>query len=379
MNKKRIYLSSPHMGGEELSLVQDAFATNWIAPIGPHVDAFEEEVAELAGTKAATALSSGTSAIHMALKYLGVTKSDMVFCSALTFAASCNPIVYESAEPVFIDSEPNSWNMSPVALKRAFDGEVKRGKLPKAVIVVDLYGQSADYDAIIDICNHYDVPIIEDAAEALGAKYKGQYCGKFGYFGIYSFNGNKIITTSGGGMLVSDDVDAIKKVKFWSTQARDPAIHYEHSELGYNYRMSNVLAAIGRGQLRVLQERIQQKKHMTAFYKNELSGVADIEFMPIAAYGEPNYWLTVITLERDSRLKPMDIIQTLEQENIESRPVWKPMQLQPFYSGYKFYSHNVQMTSISEDIFDRGICLPSGTKLKDEDLYRITKIIKKLF
>ncbi|AUS95694.1 DegT/DnrJ/EryC1/StrS family aminotransferase [Clostridium thermosuccinogenes] len=378
-DSKRIYLSSPHMGGLEEQFVREAFNTNWIAPLGPHVDMFERELAELVGIKHAAALSSGTAAIHLALKYLGVKRGDKVFCSSLTFAASCNPILYQGAEPIFIDSEPESWNMSPRALKKAFEDSAAEGVMPKAVIVVNLYGQSADMDKIKEICACYNVPVIEDAAESLGATYRGKYSGTLGYFGIYSFNGNKIITTAGGGMLVSDDEEAIKKARFWATQARDAARHYQHSEVGYNYRMSNVLAGIGRGQLRVLHERIRKKKHIYMAYKEGLSDLEDIEFMPIAAYGEPNYWLTVITLKQGCGVEPLDILQELEDNNIESRPVWKPMHLQPVFKSCRFYPFSDSGTSISEDIFNRGLCLPSDTKMTDEDLNRVMSVIRKLF
>lgn len=378
-NKKRIYLSSPHLGGTEEEFVKEAFDTNWIAPLGPHVDAFEKEVAELVGVKAAAALSSGTAAIHMAVKFLGVRPGDLVFCSALTFAASCNPIIYEGAEPVFIDSEPDSWNMSPIALEKAFYACSQEGRMPKAVIVVNLYGQSADYDPIMKLCSKYQVPMIEDAAESLGATYKGKYSGTLGTFGIYSFNGNKIITTSGGGMLVSDNEAAVKKVKFWATQARDSARHYQHSELGYNYRMSNVLAAIGRGQLRVLNERVGQKKHINNFYKKALADLTDIEFMPVCGFGQSNYWLTALLLSKNSSVSPEDIMNALDEENIESRPIWKPMQLQPYYEKYRFFAHNDEKVSISENVFHRGLCLPSDTKLTDDELYKVTSIIRKLF
>lgn len=376
---KRIYLASPHMGGLEEQFIKEAFDSNWIAPLGPHVDLFEKELAQKVGIKHAAALSSGTAAIHLALKYLGIKRGDKVFCSTLTFAASCYPILYEGAEPVFIDSEPETWNMSPVALKKAFEFYADKGILPKAVIVVNLYGQSADMDRIGQTCSYYKVPIIEDSAEALGAKYKGKYSGTLGYFGIYSFNGNKIITTSGGGMLVSDDEAAIRKVRFWATQARDEARHYQHSELGYNYRMSNILAGIGRGQLRVLDERIRQKKHIYEMYKRGLSMVEDIELMPVAEYGEPNYWLTALTLKQGSRIKPLDIILELDKHNIESRPIWKPMHLQPVFKECVFFSHNDSGKSVSEDLFDRGVCLPSDTKMTDDDVNRVMEIITSMF
>ncbi|SHH68152.1 DegT/DnrJ/EryC1/StrS family aminotransferase [Clostridium grantii] len=379
MGEKRIYLASPHMGGCEESFVKNAFETNWIAPLGPHVDGFEKEVASLVGIKSAAALYSGTAAIHMALKYLNVSKGDIVFCSSLTFSASCNPIIYEGAIPIFIDSELNSWNMCPEALSQAFEECEKNNILPKAVVVVNLYGQSADFDKITEICNKYKVPIIEDAAESLGAKYKGKYSGTIGEFGVYSFNGNKIITTSGGGMIVSNNEVAIKKIKFWSTQARDSERYYQHSELGYNYRLSNVLAGIGRGQLQVLNQRISQKKHIYETYRKQFSDIEEIEMMPIAKYGEPNYWLSVITLKEWSKVKPIDIILELEKENIEARLVWKPMHLQPYYYKNKFYSTKNHNESIAEDIFNRGICLPSDTKMTEEILLKVIQVIKNQF
>lgn len=371
---ERIYLASPHMCGKEKEYVEEAFRTNWIAPLGPHVNAFEKEVAEYAGTSSAAALSSGTAAIHLALIALGVGEGDVVFCSSLTFAASCNPIIYQNATPVFIDSEPESFNMSPMALERAF-----KEYTPKAVIVVNLYGQSADMDKIKAICDRHNVPIIEDAAESLGATYKGKMSGTFGKFGVYSFNGNKIITTSGGGMLVSNDDEAIKKVRFWATQARDEARHYQHSELGYNYRMSNVCAGIGRGQMTVLEERIAQKKAIYNRYKEAFADIEEIQMAPICDYGEPNYWLSVMTIAPSSKAKPLDIMIALEENNIESRPIWKPMHLQPYYEKYPFYSHNDSDISVAEDIFNRGVCLPSDTKMTDEDMNRVIGIIKKLW
>lgn len=377
---KRIYLASPHMGGLEEMFVKEAFDTNWIAPLGANVDGFEKELSEYVGSKTGAALASGTAAIHMALKAVGVKKGDKVFCSSLTFAASCNPIIYEGGIPVFIDSEPESHNMSPVALEKAFKDYEEKGEMPKAVIVVNLYGQSADMDKIIEICKKYNVQIIEDAAESLGATYKGKHSGTFGEYGIYSFNGNKIITTSGGGMLVSNNEEGIAKVRFWSTQARDKARHYEHTELGYNYRMSNIVAGIGRGQLRVLEDRIAKKKEIFETYKEAFKYIEDIEMMPVCEYGEPNYWLTTITLNENSKVKPLDIILALEKENIESRPIWKPMHIQPYYKEYEFYSHNdEEEISVSEDIFNRGVCLPSDTKMTDKEQERVIEIIKSLF
>lgn len=377
---KRIYLASPHMGGLEEVFVKEAFDTNWIAPLGANVDCFEKELSEYVGSKTGAALASGTAAIHMALKAVGVKKGDKVFCSSLTFAASCNPIIYEGGIPVFIDSEPESHNMSPVALEKAFKAYEEKGEIPKAVIVVNLYGQSADMGKIMEICKKYNVPIIEDAAESLGATYKGKHSGTFGEYGIYSFNGNKIITTSGGGMLVSNNEEGIAKVRFWSTQARDKARHYEHTELGYNYRMSNIVAGIGRGQLRVLEDRIAKKKEIFETYKDAFKEIEDIEMMPVCDYGEPNYWLTTITLNENSKVKPLDIILALEKENIESRPIWKPMHIQPYYKEYDFYSHNDEdEVSVSEDIFNRGVCLPSDTKMTKEEQERVIEIIKNIF
>lgn len=377
---KRIYLASPHMGALEKIFVNEAFDTNWVAPLGPNVNNFEKEVAEYVGAKHASALVSGTSAIHLAIKLLGIKPGDIVFCSSLTFAASCNPIIYEGAEPVFIDAEYKSLNMCPVALRNAFEAYSKKGKLPKAVIVVHLYGQSSDMDKIMDICNEYNVPVIEDAAESLGATYKGKQTGTIGKYGIYSFNGNKIITTSGGGMLVSDDEEGIKKSRFWATQARDNARYYQHTELGYNYRMSNIVAGIGRGQIRVLDERIEKKKYIYEKYKEAFNDIPDIEMANICEYGEPNYWLSIGILNNESKVKPLDIILALEEENIESRHIWKPMHMQPFYEKYDFFKDdNTEKGSVSEDIFERGICLPSDTKMTDKEIERVIRIISGIF
>ncbi len=377
---KRIYLASPHMGELEGVFVKEAFDTNWIAPLGPNVNNFEKEVAEYVGIKYASALSSGTSAIHLAIKLLGIKPGDIVFCSSLTFAASCNPIIYEGAEPVFIDSEYESLNMSPVALRKAFEVYSAKGKLPKAVIVVHLYGQSANMDEIMAICNSYNVPVIEDAAESLGATYKGKQTGTIGKYGIYSFNGNKIITTSGGGMLVSNDEEGIKKSKFWATQARDNKRYYHHTELGYNYRMSNIVAGIGRGQLRVLDERIAKKKYIYEKYKEGFSDIKDIEMANICEYGNPNYWLSIGILSTGSKIKPLDIILALEKENIESRHIWRPMNMQLFYEKYDFFkADDNEGISVGEDIFNRGICLPSDTKMSDEEINRVIRIVKGLF
>lgn len=368
--KKRIYLSSPHMSeeGYEKEFIKEAFDTNWIAPLGTNVTEFENELASKIGVKHAAALSSGTAAIHMALKAAGVGKDDIVFCQDLTFAATCNPIIYQNAIPVFIDSNYETWNMDPNLLEEAF----KKYPKVKAVIVVNLYGLAADLDRIVEICNKHHVTLIEDAAESLGTIYKGKYTGTIGEYGAFSFNGNKIITTSGGGMLVSNNEERIQKVRFWSTQSRDKARHYQHSELGYNYRMSNIVAGIGRGQLKVLDKRIEKKRYIFDYYKKELGNLDGLEFMPINDWNKPNCWLTCILL--NGKVKPLDIILKLEEENIETRPIWKPMHMQPFYENYDFIGSNV-----SKNIFEKGVCLPSDTKMTDDDLMRVCEIIKGLW
>jgi dTDP-4-amino-4,6-dideoxygalactose transaminase len=354
--------------GYEMHYVKEAFDTNWIAPLGENVNGFERELAMKVGSNAAAALSSGTAAIHMALKAAGVGEGDVVFCQTLTFSATANPIIYQNATPVFIDSDYETWNMCPKALEEAFE------KYPnvKAVIVVHLYGLSADMDKIIKLCKKHDVTLIEDAAESLGTYYKGKHTGSFGDYGIFSFNGNKIITTSGGGMLVSNNEERISKARFWATQSRDQARHYQHSELGFNYRMSNVVAGIGRGQLKVLDERVQKKRYIFDFYKRELESLEGIEFMPSNEWNEPNYWLSSMTL--NGKIRPIDVMEALEKENIESRPVWKPMHLQPFFEKYDFVG-----TDVSEKLFENGICLPSDTKMTEADLEKVVKIIKRLW
>lgn len=377
---ERIYLASPHMSeqGYEQEFVKEAFETNWVAPLGPNVTNFEKELAEYVGVKSASALSSGTAAIHLGLKALGVGEGDIVFCSTLTFSASCNPILYLGATPVFIDSDATTWNMCPKALKLAFEEAEKNNQLPKAVVVVNLYGQSADMDPILELCQQYDVPILEDAAESLGATYKGKMSGTIGDIGIYSFNGNKIITTSGGGMMVSNNEEYTKKATFWATQSREAERHYEHKEFGYNYRMSNVVAGIGRGQLKVLNERIAKKKEIYETYKEAFKDIEDIEMMNICNFGESNYWLSVMTLKETSKVKPLDIMLALEKENIESRPVWKPMHLQPIFNQYSFFRVSEEIP-VSEDYFNRGVCLPSDTKMTKEQQIFIIMLIKQLF
>ncbi|XOK61901.1 DegT/DnrJ/EryC1/StrS family aminotransferase [Paenibacillus elgii] len=375
---QRIYLSPPHMGQEEQQWVQQAFATNWIAPLGPNVDVFEKEIAGYVGASGALALSSGTAAIHLALRLLGVGVGDTVFCSSLTFVASVNPVVYQGAEPVFIDSETESWNMSPQALERALSEAKRAGKLPKAVVVVNLYGQSADMDPLLDLCDQYGVPVIEDAAESLGATYKGRASGTLGRFGTYSFNGNKIITTSGGGMLVSDDLEALEKARYWATQARDPAPHYEHSEVGFNYRMSNVLAGIGIGQLHMLPERIETRRAIFAAYAEALGSMEGIEFMPEASFGSATRWLTTLTVDPQiAGTTSGDIIRALAEANIESRPVWKPMHLQPLFQGCAYYPHQ-EGHSVSDRLFEQGICLPSGSSLTETEQAKVIEIVKTL-
>ncbi|MTK70802.1 DegT/DnrJ/EryC1/StrS family aminotransferase [Turicibacter sanguinis] len=377
---ERIYLASPHMSDEgyEQAYIKEAFESNWVAPLGPNVTNFEKELAEYVDVKSASALSSGTAAIHLGLKALGVTQGDVVFCSTLTFSASCNPIIYCGAEPVFIDSDSKTWNMCPKALELAFEDAVKNNKLPKAVVVVNLYGQSADMDPILEICQTYNVPILEDAAESLGATYKGRMSGTIGDIGIYSFNGNKIITTSGGGMMVSNNEEYTKKATFWATQSRENERHYEHKEIGYNYRMSNVVAGIGRGQLKVLNDRIAKKKEIYETYKEAFKDIEDIEMMNICDFGESNYWLSVMTLKETSKVKPIDIMLALEKENIESRPVWKPMHMQLVFNQYKFFTSNEEI-SVSEDLFNRGVCLPSDTKITEDQLLHVIKLMKELF
>lgn len=425
----RIYLSSPHLGTEEFEFVREAFATNWIAPLGPHVDAFEKEFAALVGSPYAAALSSGTAALHLALKLVGLQRGEEVFCSTLTFSASANPIAYEGGRPVFIDSERASWNMDPARLEEALADRAGKGRLPRAVILVHLYGQSADLDAIAALCAKYGVTLIEDAAEALGATYFGsrrtedggqgtEGCGRkpeagvnsdarrqtpdgrskpedggqrlgagsdpyavrppiapgtVGRLGIYSFNGNKIITTSGGGMLVGAEKALIEKAKFLATQARDPAPHYQHSEIGYNYRLSNVLAGIGRGQLRVLAERVNARRRNTAYYQQAFADLPGIEFMPEAPWGRSTRWLTCVVVDPAKFGADREKIRlALEAENIEARPVWKPMHLQPVFAGGDHFGGEV-----AEDLFGRGLCLPSGSNLAEADLARVVEVVRK--
>ena len=367
---KKIYLSPPHLNGEEIDFIKDAIDSNWIAPLGPHVDAFESEVADYVGVKQAAALSSGTAALHLALEMLGVQKGDHVFCSDLTFVASANAIRYLNAIPVFIDAEPTSWNMSPSALEKAFESV-----LPKAVIVTDIYGQSADYKLIAEICDKHQTPIIEDAAESLGAEYNRKKCGSFGEMAILSFNGNKIITTSGGGMLLTDRSEFVLEAKKLSTQSREEALHYEHAQVGYNYRLSNILAALGRAQLKSLDQYVEKRRKIFNYYYNNLKNVEGIRFMPEIENGKSTRWLSVVLMENINHDKIEDIIRSFSEENIEVRPIWKPMHLQPVFEDASFY-YNSQKP-ISASLFEHGLCLPSGSDLSKNDLNRIIELLIK--
>ena len=373
--KKRIYLSCPTMHGEEQKFVQEAFDTNWVAPLGPNVTKFEEEMAAYTGSGYAAALSSGTAAIHLAIKLLGIKQDDVVFVSSLTFSATCNPICYEKAKPVFIDSEPDTWNMSPKALRKAFE----KYPNPKAVILVHLYGTPAKIDEIMEICAEHKVPLIEDAAESLGSTYKGQMTGTFGRIGIYSFNGNKIITTSGGGMMVSKEDALTKEATNLATQARDAARHYQHSKIGYNYRMSNIVAGIGRGQLLHMEEHKSTKNAIYKQYAKAFADIEDISMNPMNPDGDSNNWLSCILLKEGCKVTPNQIMDALEAENIESRPIWKPMNLQPVFEGCDFFNHNDEGISVGEDIFNRGVCMPSDIKNTPEDMELIIGTVRKLF
>jgi dTDP-4-amino-4,6-dideoxygalactose transaminase len=370
-NSRRIYLSPPHMSGEELGLIQDAFQSNWIAPLGPHVDAFEKEFAQYLEIPYAAALSSGTAALHLAMRLIGVQQGDEVICPSFTFCSTANAVVYEGGRPVFIDSEQSSWNMDPDLLEEELEHCAKRGRLPKAVIVVDLYGQCANYNRITQICNRYEIPFIEDAAEGLGATYEDRKAGTFGALGVFSFNGNKIITTSGGGMLVSKDRSLVERTRFLATQARDPAPHYQHSTIGYNYRLSNILAAIGRAQLKVLPQRVDARRRNFEMYSERLSHFPGIQFMPEAPYGRCTRWLTCITIESGIFGATNDEVRAaLETENIESRPVWKPLHLQPVFADCRRRGGK-----LAENIFSEGLCLPSGSNLSSFDIERIVDIV----
>jgi len=374
MENKKIWLSSPHMGEKEFKYVSEAFDLNWIAPVGPHLNNFEKELSKISDGKHVVALSSGTSAIHLALILLGVKSGDEVICSTFTFSASANPIVYQNAKPIFVDSELETWNICPIDLEGAIKNRIENGKKPKAIIVVHLYGMPAKMNEIIKISEKYNIPIIEDAAEGLGSTYFGKPLGSLSKMGIYSFNGNKIITTSGGGALISSDEKQIQKAKFLATQARDEAPHYEHSEIGFNYRLSNVSAAIGLGQLEVLNERVEKRRSIFEFYKTELSDINEISFVEEPEGFFSNRWLTTILISEDSRISKEELRLFLGNDNIESRPVWKPMHMQPIFKVYPAYGGDN-----SEYLFKYGLCLPSGSNLSDKDLSRIANKIKQAF
>ncbi|MDR2137320.1 MAG: DegT/DnrJ/EryC1/StrS family aminotransferase [Synergistaceae bacterium] len=378
-SRKRIYLSPPHMSGDEIKKIEEAFASNWIAPLGPHVEAFERETAKYVGVSAALALASGTAALHLAGELLGVGRGDGVFCSSLTFAATIAPFYHKGAECVFIDSEPQSWNMSSQALERALSDALRENKLPKAVIIVNLYGQSCDMDPILELCNRYGVPVVEDAAESLGACYKGRRTGSFGKFSVFSYNGNKIVTTSGGGMLLSDDEEAIVRARFLSTQARDPAPWYQHSTLGWNYRLSNVLAGIGRGQMLHIHERVAARRRVFDRYAEALGDIEGVEFMPEPQWSDSNRWLTVLTLSDPVAAAPLSVIEHLSGLNIEARSVWKPMHMQPVFENARYYPYAApgEGQDVSADLFTRGLCLPSGSGMTEEQQARVIDGVKK--
>lgn len=371
-----VFLSAPHMGGLEQRFVQEAFETNWIAPGGPSLQAFEAEMAEYAGTRGAIGVSSGTAAIHLALRWFGAGPGDTVFCSDLTFVASCSPILYQHARPVFIDSEPDSWNMSPRALEKALAWAKRAGRLPKAVIIVDLYGESADWDALLPICRDYGVPVLEDAAEAVGSSYHGRQCGSFGEVSIFSFNGNKILTTSGGGMVLSDNEEALDKMRFWATQSRESCLHYEHKETGYNYRLSNVCAAIGRGQLRFLAEKIAHRQAIHRAYRAAFQD-APAHIKPCAAFsGVSNGWMSTLVLDTD-RITPERIVRGLQNAGIEARPAWKPMHQQPLFCDSPCFAHG-DTAFVSDDVFRRSLCLPSGDGMSEAQQQRVIHAVQVL-
>lgn len=373
--KDRIFLSPPHIGPDERRHVEAAFETNWIAPVGPHLAAFEEEMCAASGLKAAVCVSSGTAGLHLAMRLLGVEFGDEVFCSTFTFVATSNPIVYQGARPVFIDSEERSWNMDPNLLSTALADRAESGRLPRAIVVADIYGQCAAWNEIGKIASDYGVPVIEDAAEAVGATYRGRWAGSFGRIGVYSFNGNKIMTTSGGGMIVSNHGALIERAKKLATQSRDPAPHYQHSELGFNYRLSNVLAGIGRGQLKSLGSMIERRREIFEFYKGALGGLPGVGFMPEPEGTRANRWLTCMTIDSAaSNVVPNQVIAALEGENIEARPLWKPLHLQPLYKGVETYGG-----SVAERLFARGLCLPSGSSMTDDDLHRVAEVVQNVF
>lgn len=372
--RERIYLSPPHMGGQEQQFVDEAFASNWIAPLGPQVDAFERELAEWVGAGGAAAVSSGTAALHLALRLLGVEAGDSVVVSTLTFIGSANPVVYQGADPVLVDAERRSWNMDPDLLEEHLEDRARSGELPAAVVVVHVYGQTADMDAIMELCGEFGVPVVEDAAEALGATHRGRQAGTIGDVGIYSFNGNKIITTSGGGMLVSDRDDLVDEARRLAAQAKEEGFFYRHDTVGYNYRLSNVLAGIGRGQLRVLEDRVDAHRRNFDFYHRHLSDLPGIRFMPEAEWGRATRWLTAVTIDPDAFGHDRSHVrQALEEVNAESRPLWRPLHLQPALEDCEVVGGEV-----AEDLFSRGLCLPSGSGMDRKDLERVVGVIRRL-
>ncbi len=374
--KPKLWLSPPHMGGEELELVKEAFASNWIAPLGPHVTAFEQELCQVTGAGYAAALSSGTAAIHLALILLGIDRGDEVICASFTFSASANPIHYQGASPVFVDSEAQTWNMSPELLERAIQERLRIGRKPGAIVIVHLYGMPALMKQIMEVAQRHDIPVIEDAAEALGASYRGRALGSFGHFGILSFNGNKIITTSGGGALLSDDRSLVERARNLSEQARDAAPHYQHSQIGYNYRLSNICAAIGRGQLRVLAQRVAQKRALFERYQSLLGDLPGVAFQPEPEGCFSNRWLTCFTIDpqKSNGVTREDVRLAFSAENIDCRPLWKPMHLQPVFQGYPYYGDGT-----SERLFDQGLCLPSGTAMTEADVQRVVDVVRVCF
>ncbi|MBQ3149799.1 MAG: DegT/DnrJ/EryC1/StrS family aminotransferase [Clostridia bacterium] len=364
----KIFLSPPYLSGSERKYVQEAFDTNWIAPLGPNVTGFEKEMGEYFGSPYPLALSSGTAAIHLSLKYLGVKEGDIVFCSSFTFSGSCNAVLYEKAIPVFIDSEPESANMSPDALRRAFRYYDEKGIRPAAVIVVDLYGRSAKWDEITAICKEYDTPILEDAAEALGSRYKGEFCGNFGELGIFSFNGNKIITTSGGGMVLCKTEEQYKKMLFWATQSKEPCLHYEHKEVGYNYRLSNICAGIGRGQLEILDKKLAMRARIADYYRKAFKDTP-VSFFPDFSDCKSNNWITPVLIDPEYiKTNTEDICIEMNNRGIECRPTWKPMHCQPIFEGCNSFAHYENGKYHCEELYERGVCLPGGDALTDEQL-----------
>tara|TARA_R110002050_G_scaffold204327_4_gene339804 strand:- start:733 stop:1911 length:1179 start_codon:yes stop_codon:yes gene_type:complete len=376
MKNPKIWLSSPHMGGEELENVKEAFAENWVAPAGPAIHEFEAALAGYFNVNGAAALSSGTGALHLALINVGVKRGDEVICQSMTFAASANPITYLGAKPIFVDSEKDTWNIDPEIVREVIIKKIASGKKPKAILVVHLYGMPAKMTELENISMEFDIPIIEDAAEAAGSTYLGKKCGSFGWLGVISFNGNKIITTSGGGALLSNDWHSISQAKFLATQAKDNAPHYQHSHIGYNYRLSNICAAIGIGQMKVLDKRVEQRRANHAFYLENLSDLPGIKFLKEPEGHFSNRWLTAITVEPSlsNGVTRERIRLTLDAENIESRPLWKPLHLQPVFKYAEYYG-----TGVSEELFQKGLCLPSGSNLSQADLHRIVKVVREVF